>query len=641
MNHLKPSRRLYSAIILGLATYLVSFSLTSGFINKSTKSTGAVLGTTFPESLLSMSVPGVNQDAFGNYIFTLSPVKVSLNLASGPVNAVDSIDAIVHYDPTIVSAQSVDFNQTLNTQYFLYDVMKCKGIYIQKDSFGIETGTILISRTSTPLPDVCPPSLATDDPLGSTFPNYNPMPINQSGTFAQITFLPLINVSTPYLITYDFKSSFPNFYETLNDSNAPAYISVGTRTGNSTDTLSGVSNMSFVIPAPAVPTDTTPPVVTITSPINGSSNYGNVAINASASDNVAIAKVEFYVDGIIQCSDLISPYSCVWDSSTANNGSNHNIVAKAYDTAAIPNTSTDSIDVIVCNGDCTAPSTPTNLRALNITDNSIALSWDASDDNTGISGYYVFRKKSTDANFSQIITLAVGQLNYTDDNLSANTSYTYQIKAFDSAANVSSGSNILTLTTTSSVDRTAPTTPSNLTGLGISTTQINLSWNASTDNISVAGYNVYRSTTGTSGTFNKVNLQLITATSFGNGSLTASTMYTYKVTAVDTAGNESLASNIIDVRTLDIVISSTQIKGTVTIFATGLPVADVKITTTVNNLRVSTVTNNLGQYSFSNIAPGFYSLKFTKTKYGTVTADVTAINGTPYVLDVKLYPKAQ
>jgi hypothetical protein len=79
-------------------------------------------------------------------------------------------------------------------------------------------------------------------------------------------------------------------------------------------------------------TDTTVPTVSITAPTAGSTVSGTVSINATASDNVGVAKVEFYVDGALRTTDTTSPYSWSWNTTTFANSS-HTIVAKAYDAA--------------------------------------------------------------------------------------------------------------------------------------------------------------------------------------------------------------------------------------------------------------------------------------------------------------------
>ena len=89
-------------------------------------------------------------------------------------------------------------------------------------------------------------------------------------------------------------------------------------------------------------------------------------------------------------------------------------------------------------------------------------------------------------------------------------------------------------------DTQAPTAPGGLTSPSKTSSSVSLSWNASTDNVGVTGYRVYRggAGVGTSST-----------TSFTNTGLSASTSYTYTVRAVDGAGNESAASNSVTVTT--------------------------------------------------------------------------------------------
>ncbi|MDA8430920.1 MAG: hypothetical protein M0T70_16820 [Geobacteraceae bacterium] len=79
-------------------------------------------------------------------------------------------------------------------------------------------------------------------------------------------------------------------------------------------------------------------------------------------------------------------------------------------------------------------------------------------------------------------------------------------------------------------DTTAPTTPANLSAAVSSSSQINLSWNASTDNVGVTGYKIYRG---------GIYQTTVTGTTYSDTGLTASTQYIYEVSAIDAAGNES------------------------------------------------------------------------------------------------------
>jgi chitodextrinase len=93
-----------------------------------------------------------------------------------------------------------------------------------------------------------------------------------------------------------------------------------------------------------------------------------------------------------------------------------------------------------------------------------------------------------------------------------------------------------------SSDTQAPTAPANLTAAPVSASQIDLSWTASTDNVGVSGYDIYR---------NGVLVGTATATSFQDSGLAASTAYSYYVEAYDAAGNLSANSNTAGATTLN------------------------------------------------------------------------------------------
>src|SRR5262249_19671722 len=89
--------------------------------------------------------------------------------------------------------------------------------------------------------------------------------------------------------------------------------------------------------------DTVPPSVAITSPLNGStvSRKSTVTITATASDNSAVAKVEFSVNGNLLCTDVSTPYACSW--KVPNQRQSYTISAKAYDNAG--NTAVSTVQV--------------------------------------------------------------------------------------------------------------------------------------------------------------------------------------------------------------------------------------------------------------------------------------------------------
>lgn len=83
-----------------------------------------------------------------------------------------------------------------------------------------------------------------------------------------------------------------------------------------------------------------------------------------------------------------------------------------------------------------------------------------------------------------------------------------------------------------STDDTAPSVPANLTAVAASATAIDLEWEASTDDGVIAGYRIYRDDV----LVTQVHRTLLV---YGDTGLTAETEYTYEVSAVDSAGNES------------------------------------------------------------------------------------------------------
>ncbi|SFD97646.1 hypothetical protein SAMN05216378_1834 [Paenibacillus catalpae] len=90
-------------------------------------------------------------------------------------------------------------------------------------------------------------------------------------------------------------------------------------------------------------------------------------------------------------------------------------------------------------------------------------------------------------------------------------------------------------------DTTAPAAPTNASATAASSSQINLSWTASTDNVGVTGYDVYR---------NGALAGSSAGTSYSDTGLTASTTYSYTVKAKDAAGNVSAASSAVSAATL-------------------------------------------------------------------------------------------
>lgn len=345
----------------------------------------------------------------------------------------------------------------------------------------------------------------------------------------------------------------------------------------------------------AVSGDTIAPTVDMTAPAASSNVTETVTMSASASDNVGISKVEFYVNGALKNTDTTSPYSYNWDSKTAANGE-ASLMAKAYDAAG--NSSSDTVQVTVANGDAQAPTVPAGVTATANTATRVTVKWNVSTDNTAVVGYWVSRN-------GQVLAKVTSGTQYIDDAVLPNTAYSYKVSALDAAGNTSALSTESKVTTPNIADTQAPSIPTNVAAKTKSNSQIDLGWTASTDNVAVAGYEVYRAVNN--GTATKV--ATVTSLSYGDTGLSANTNYSYYVIARDAAGNVSQQSTTATAKTkAKPVTSSGTIKGRTTFAANSEKHAHVIIT--VRGVKQIYDTDSKGNYTISNLPAGTYRVRY-------------------------------
>lgn len=207
---------------------------------------------------------------------------------------------------------------------------------------------------------------------------------------------------------------------------------------------------------------------------------------------------------------------------------------RAYDNAGNNSPYTASIGVVTP-ADATAPTAPTQLTANAVTSTQIDLAWTAATDSggSGLAGYRVERCLGTNcSNFAEIGTAAVNS--YSDIDRAALTAYRYRVRAYDGAGNLSASySNVASATT--SADTIAPSLPAGFNAAPTGSTQIDLTWNAATDQggAGLAGYELQRCQ-GT-GCSNFAALTTSSATSHADTNLSASTTYVYRLRAFDAA----------------------------------------------------------------------------------------------------------
>ncbi|MFJ3670104.1 discoidin domain-containing protein [Streptomyces sp. NPDC090106] len=177
-------------------------------------------------------------------------------------------------------------------------------------------------------------------------------------------------------------------------------------------------------------------------------------------------------------------------------------------------------------GDTQAPTAPAGLAYTEPATGQIRLAWSAATDDTAVTGYDVY------ANGQLRASVAGSVLTYTDTQ-PASTDVTYFVRAKDAAGNVSANSNSVTRKGTGG-DTQAPTAPGNL-AYTQSGNDVKLTWQASSDNVGVTGYDVYAG----GQVVKSVAGDVLTYTDTPSASATV----TYSVRAKDAAGNVSVASN--------------------------------------------------------------------------------------------------
>jgi chitodextrinase len=174
------------------------------------------------------------------------------------------------------------------------------------------------------------------------------------------------------------------------------------------------------------------------------------------------------------------------------------------------------------------PSSPRSVTLTSATSSSLSLSWQSSTDRgTGVAGYRLYLGGS--------FTAATQATSYTFAQLVCGHSYTLGVQSYDRAGNRSATVSIVA-STAPCPDTTPPTAPTSLTQTGSTQSSVSLSWSASSDNVGVAAYNVYRdgSAAGTA-----------QGTSYTFGGLACGRSYTLSVEALDASGNASPRSAVL------------------------------------------------------------------------------------------------
>ncbi|MFD0991950.1 endonuclease [Tenacibaculum geojense] len=187
---------------------------------------------------------------------------------------------------------------------------------------------------------------------------------------------------------------------------------------------------------------------------------------------------------------------------------------------------------IYTSSDTEAPTVPADVSLSNITMTSIDVSWTASTDNVEVTGYEVY--------VNNVLEVITTNTMVTIGDLSSNTTYSFTVLAKDLINNKSELSTPVNGTTLA--DNEAPSTPANVVASNITDTSFNVSWDASTDNIAVVGYDIFLD-----GSFHATTTDL----TYNITGLSPSTSYSARVVAKDAADNLSDPSIAVNITTND------------------------------------------------------------------------------------------
>src|SRR5437764_10211696 len=118
-----------------------------------------------------------------------------------------------------------------------------------------------------------------------------------------------------------------------------------TLTASAFDAAGNTATAMISVTVRNTPSDTTPPTVSITSPVAGSTVSGIVAVAVSAADNVGVTRVELRANTALVGTKTTSPYQFNWDSAAVANGA-VTLMASAFDAAGNTASATANVNVL-------------------------------------------------------------------------------------------------------------------------------------------------------------------------------------------------------------------------------------------------------------------------------------------------------
>ena len=419
------------------------------------------------------------------------------------------------------------------------------------------------------------------------------------GLFAALLVGCAVATATTVTYTYDEHGRLETSWSD-NGTNATAVTYTYDDAGNRT----GITSAIYDTAAPSTPAGLTASAV----------SYSQINLSWSGSTDTGgsgLAGYKIFRGGTQIGTTAATSYS----DTTVFGGQTYTYTVAAYDNAQKTSALSGSASATTPPApDTTAPSVPTGLTASSPSSNQVNLSWNASTDTggSGLAGYRIYRGGT--------LIGSTAATSFSDTSASGCTPYTYTVAAYDGATtpNVSAQSSGVGVTTP---DTVAPSVPTGLSISAPSSTEVIVSWSASSNGgcAGVAtGYRVFRG-----GTL----LGTISATSFSDESVVGSTFYSYTVAAYDNLLNVSAQSSAVSITTPDTIPPSVP---------TGLAVNNVFAT------QVGLYWNPASDTGGSGLAG--YKVYRNGTQIGTSPTasytDATTVASTSYTYKVAAYDVA-
>ena len=287
----------------------------------------------------------------------------------------------------------------------------------------------------------------------------------------------------------------------------------------------------FTITGPAAVSDTTPPTVTVTAPVNGAYvNGGVVTIAATATDDVGVNSVQFKVDGANLGAAVTGAgpsYSVSWNTASLSNGP-HTVSAVASDAAG--NAATSSVSVTM---DTIPPTVSMTAPGNGVTVGGTVGVTVTATDSAGVTGVQ-FQLDGT--NLGGVVNGAGPSYGYSWNSLgAANGSHTLAALATDAAGNTAASSVSITV-------NNAPVPPviSGITAGSVTQSGATITWTTDQASSSQVAYG----TTSSYGSLSTLNSALTTSHSVTLTGLTASTAYHYQAQSQSPQGGLTTSSDM-------------------------------------------------------------------------------------------------